>query len=61
MLKFNEEQITKYKNSSIGGTGFLAFRDIELFAKRNNADLSYCHFQKTFSIANQSCREIQFH
>lgn len=63
MLKFNEEQITKYKNSSIGGTGFLAFRDIELFAKRNNADLSYvldlgCGSGRSTNYLSKFCEKI---
>lgn len=41
MLKFNEEQTEKYSQNYIGDTGFLAFRDIELFSNRNKVDLSY--------------------
>lgn len=41
MLRFNEEQVTKYTQNIIGGTGFLAFRDIEQFAKKHETDLSY--------------------
>ena len=41
MLKFNKVQTLKYSQNSISGTGLLAFRDIEMFSKRNNADLSY--------------------
>jgi hypothetical protein len=39
MLLFNEEQVIKYTQNIIGGTGFLAFRDIEQFAKKHETDL----------------------
>jgi hypothetical protein len=41
MLKFSEDQIRKYSQSGIEGTGFLAFCDIEKFAIRNKTNLSY--------------------
>jgi len=39
MLKFNNEQTEKYKKSTITGTGYLAFRDIEFFARKNGSNV----------------------
>ncbi|KTC84411.1 MULTISPECIES: class I SAM-dependent methyltransferase [Legionella] len=63
MLKFNEDQIRKYKQSAIGGTGFLAFRDIEKFAKKFNIDLSYvldlgCGSGRSTNYLSSFCKKV---
>ncbi|WP_115711841.1 class I SAM-dependent methyltransferase [Legionella sainthelensi] len=63
MIKFNEDQIGKYKKSVIGGTGYLAFRDIELFAKKYNTDLSYvldlgCGSGRSTNYLSDFCKKI---
>ena len=63
MLKFNEEQISKYTQSVIGGTGFLAFRDIEKFAIRHKTDLSYvldlgCGSGRSTNFISNFCKKV---
>lgn len=63
MLKFNEDQIRKYKQSVIGGTGFLAFRDIEKLAKKYNTDLSYvldlgCGSGRSTNYLGDFCKKV---
>ena len=63
MLKFNSKQIRQYKQSVIGGTGFLAFRDIEQFAKNNNTDLSYvldlgCGSGRSTNYLSNFCEKV---
>lgn len=63
MLKFNEDQIRKYKQSAIGGTGFLAFRDIEKFAKKYNLDLTYvldlgCGSGRSTNYLSGFCKKV---
>lgn len=64
MLKFNNEQTEKYKKSTIFGTGYLAFRDIEFFANKNKADLSSvldlgCGSGRSSKFLRKFCDEVK--
>ncbi|HHS8465268.1 TPA: methyltransferase domain-containing protein [Legionella pneumophila] len=63
MLKFNEEQIKKYARSAIGGTGYLAFRDVEMFASKNKTDLRYvldlgCGSGRSTQFISNFCQKV---
>ncbi len=63
MLKFSEDQIRKYSQSGIEGTGFLAFRDIEKFAISNKTNLSYvldlgCGSGRSTDFINLFCENV---
>ncbi|KTC76524.1 class I SAM-dependent methyltransferase [Legionella brunensis] len=63
MLKFSDEQIKKYGKSSITGTGFLAFRDVEEFAEKYDTSLDYvldlgCGSGRSTNFLSTFCKKI---
>src|SRR5258708_4644761 len=63
MLNFSDDQIKKYGKSGITGTGFLAFRDIEQFARNYKTNLDYvldlgCGSGRTTHFLSTFCKKI---
>lgn len=63
MLRFNDDEIKKYEKSSITGTGFLAFRDIEKFAEKHDTNLDYvldlgCGSGRSTNFLSTFCKKI---
>ncbi|HEN5637057.1 TPA: class I SAM-dependent methyltransferase, partial [Legionella pneumophila] len=63
MLKFSDDQIKKYGKSSITGTGFLAFRDVEEFAAKYDTNLDYvldlgCGSGRSTNFLSTFCKKI---
>ncbi|HAT6979780.1 TPA: class I SAM-dependent methyltransferase [Legionella pneumophila] len=63
MIKFSNEQVRKYGQSIISGTGFLAFRDLEQFARNYNTNLDYaldlgCGSGRSTKFLSAFCKKI---
>jgi ubiquinone/menaquinone biosynthesis C-methylase UbiE len=54
-IRFNNEQTHKYSNSRIAGTGYLAFRDIEIFCL-----LHKINFSKVLDLGCGAGRSTKF-
>lgn len=62
-VEFSEEQVHKYKKSSISGTGYLAFRDLEKICESCNIDLTKvldlgCGSGRSTDFLKKFCKEI---